>query len=431
MSIKTALTSIFDRKSTATSERAIGKSIARKSSSTYFGSYYAPVLARAKINTSYMELTEEILNTLPAKQVRDLVRKANPMVAKAQADFADAVASGYNYTVDKLMDETIGTPQYELIEDFFLKIEQEQGGIDTLIEEMGRNFFDSGAAFTELVIDKDGRTPVRLKTLDPNTAVFVRSYDEVIGEFYELGQDMGFGYLNETGRTRSTARRNLTRRNFGGDGRPLNFVSFHDDPTIKYTVFQSESNDPYGVPILDPAISTVIMISAFLSVFRDSLDGNLFPPVHITIDKQKFAEYSGVKGDQKKLSQKLSAAINDVQTQIESLKPAGALMTSDDIQVQTAFSAQGKTTIGSLKDIQDVMRRDIIVGTQSQPVLMGSNESVTETHALSQRISWGKMIRSAKKPINSLLTGYINLILELKAYPNTPCLLYTSPSPRD
>lgn len=46
--------------------------------------------------------TEGVLNQLPDKKIRDLIRRSNPIVAKALADYADSVASGFTYTADTL-----------------------------------------------------------------------------------------------------------------------------------------------------------------------------------------------------------------------------------------------------------------------------------------------------------------------------------------
>lgn len=53
--------------------------------------------------SSYSAFTEEVLNQLPDNKIRDLIRRSNPIVAKALADYADSVASSFTYTADTLV----------------------------------------------------------------------------------------------------------------------------------------------------------------------------------------------------------------------------------------------------------------------------------------------------------------------------------------
>lgn len=414
------LPTLFDRRRARSGEgalvetRGIGQSVARKTESSYFGGYFAPILARAGVVSSYSQFTEEVLNQLPDNTIRDLIRRSNPIVAKALADYADSVASGFTYTADILMQEVMNSPAQRLLDDFLQRLEREQSGLETILEEFGRDMFSHGAAFGELIIDKDKKTPLRLKTLDATTAVFRQQEDPVIGEYYELGQDLGWAssLLQRRGRAQS---RYARRRWRGSSG--MNFVSLHNEPTVQYRPIQSEPNNPYGTPILDPAVFNVIMVAGFMSAFRSALTGHIYPNMLVTIDKQKFAQYSNNRGNAQKMEEKFNAVVQDIVKAVEELKPGGAIVQGSEVAIGGSLTGSGRMPLGSLKEIQDVLRRDLIVAVQSQPVLMGSNETVTETHATEQIKSYGRLIRRSQKTLNGMITGYFNLILELNGYP--------------
>lgn len=414
MRIKRTLKNLFGRRARDSDDtRGIGGAIARKTSDPYFGSYFTPIIARAGVTTSYAELSEEILNSLPPNKVRDIIKSSNPIVAKALADYADAMSSGFTWTADKVDPDTVGSPAHRLIEEFLSRLESNQGGLAKLIEEMSRGMFAHGASFTELVIDKDGRTPRRLKVLDPTTAVFRQKDDPIDGQGYELGQDMG---LYDSLRSSRRPRSRVVQRQFGGPGY-LNFVSLDGDPTIQYRPIQSEPNYPYGIPILDPAVFHVIMAAGFLSSFRTALTGHVYPNLLVTIDKEKFKEFSGNKSSVKGLQQKLNDTIRDIKSALGNLKPGGAIVQGDEVSIGGSLSGTGRSPLGSMKEIQDVIRRDLIVAVQSQPILMGSNEAVAETHAVVQIKAYGKLIRRSQRSLNAMFTEYFNLILELNGYP--------------
>lgn len=413
------LTKLFtSRKQTtalaAESERGIGGAVARKTASPYFAGYFAPVIARAGVVTSYAELTEEILNTLPDRVVRDIIKDASPIVAKALADYADSMASGFTYTADKLEAMLEDSPAQTLLDDFFNKMETDYDGVESLIEEVSRGMFSHGAAFMELIIQEDGVTPEVIKSLDPNTAVFVRAYDDLIGEYYELGQDVGIGDTQR--RVGRAAAARIVQRQFGGVN-VANFVSLQGNPTVKYRPVQKDPNNPYGKPILDPAVFHVIMLAGFLSKFADAIEGHVYPHLLLTIDKEKFRQFSGTKADPKKLQEKLNATIEDLQESVKKLKPGGAIIQGDEVSIGGSLTGTGRLPLGQPKDIQDLIRRDLIVAVQSQPILMGSNESVTETHARHQMLDYARLIRRGQKALNAVFTGYLNLILRLNGYP--------------
>ena len=405
MNIKTIFSkalSIFDQKEVST--RGVGGSIAKIDNQTTFGSYFTPIIARAGLTKTYAQFTQEVIRTLPDNQVRNLIKRGSPIVAKAMADYADAIASGYTYTADITAPEGTESPAQALLDNFFLLLEQEQGGIEGLIGEMARGMFAHGAAFTELVIAEDLMTPAQLKVLDPTTAQFRKNKDELIGEYYELGQDIGF----------DGAYRNLDRQPSVGS---LNFVSFHNDPTIQYRAIQKEANNPYGTPLLDPAVFHVIMMAGFFSSFQDALTGHVWPNKLITIDKEKFRANAGTSLNPKQLEEKLNAAVKDIVENVGKLKPGQAIVQGDEVAITGSLTGENRSPLGSVKDIQDVIRRELVVGVQSQPVLMASNEAIAETHAIEQIKAYGKLVRRGQRVVNALVTDYLNLILTLNGYP--------------
>lgn len=396
------LLKIFDRKRKnipRTNTRGIGGSVANKTDQAGFGGYFDWVLPRIGLPAAYSDFSQDAIKRLQPEQVRELIKRANPIVAKACTDFADNVSSGYTYTADKLVEDASDSPPQKLLDDFVARIDREQGGLATVIEQWSRDMFTHGGMFAELVIDIDGKTPVEIKTLSAATAQFKQSHDPIRGEYYELGQRQPFGSFNNNG---------------SGLG-SLDFKSLEDDPTIQYRPIQSETNNPYGTPILDPAVFSVLMGAAFMNAFTASIQKHAFPNMLVTIDKQTFSEFSGLTGDP------LEAAFKDFLTRvtegIKKLKPGSTLVESSAVQIGDTFGSTSRSPIGDIKDIRDFIRQEAIIAVQSQPVLMGSNESVTETHAREQTKSYARLIRRAQMAPNDVVTGYFNLILILNDHP--------------
>ena len=407
---------IFDRKTKnieadLLDSRGVGGAVARKTDIGNFGNYFAPILARTGLTKSYAEFTEELLNQMPADKVREMVSRANPIVAKAVNDFADNVAGGYTYMADTTVEDVIDSPQQRLLDDFVMLLETKQGGLTTIIQEWARDIFIHGGMFGELIIDGDGKTPLEIKTIDATTAIFRRQEDPIRGEYYELGQDLGWG----TNSADRVGRSNFLYRALGGLG-SLNFRSFKDEPTVQYRALQRQPNNPYGIPIIDPAVFSVIITASFMNAFSSSLKGHVYPNLLVTIDKEAFKKFAGQGANSEKVQEKYNQLITSLTESIKNLKPGAAIIQGSEVDIRGTLSGTARSPLGSVRDVQDVIRRDLIIGVQSQPVLMGSNESVTETHAREQIKSYTRLIRAAQALPNHVITGYFNYILRANGY---------------
>ena len=389
-------------------QRGVGGAIARKDDSGSFGRYYGSIIARAGLPKSFSDFNEELLNTLPDDKVRELTERSSPIAAKAVADYSDAMSSGgYSLIADKT-NPNPDNPAQRLLDDFVARLERDHGGLEQIIADTARGMFTHGGAFWELVIGEDKLTPVTIKVLNPATAKFRRAYDKIIGEYYELGQDIGYNGINEQPIRRVPE--NLTTSG------AINFISFHDEPTIQYRALQGGPNNPYGTPIIDPAVFHVQMMAGFFSSFKDALTGHVWPNLLITIDEEKFKKTIGVSRKTDTLQKKLDDATKSIRDSLKKLKPGDALVQSDAVDIGGSITGTNKAPLGSIKDIQDVIRRELIIAVQSQPIFMGSNEAIAETHAVEQRKAYAQLIRRGQKVINGLMTEFLNFILQINGF---------------
>ena len=407
--LRTAL-KVFDQNKTTiartSGKRGIGEAVARKDNQQPFGGFYNAILARAQLTRTYQNFSEEVLRQLGDNEVRNLISRASPMVAKAVADYADAVASGFTWTSDRLEGQEPDTPAQRLLADFLMRLERDHDGIEDLIHQIARSMFIHGGAFVELVIDSDGRTPVLIKSLDPTTAAFRRNNDPLIGEYYELGQEIQFG----TGAVRQSLSRELSPRDY-------NFISFHNDPTIQYKGIQTEPNNPYGTPILDPAVFHVNVLAGFTDKYGKALDGYIWGNPLITVDEEKVRTNQAGRTNPKQAQSKYDEILDDLEKKIVALEPGGVILQSSAVELQGHLNGQNLGALRGLKDIQDVLRREIGVSVQSPPVKQFSNEAVAETHAIEQNKDYAHLVRGGQKQLNPMFTGFFNLILRLNDYP--------------
>ena len=384
-------------------ERGIGESLATKTSQGGFG-YLNPILKQAGITLSTKDLNQQTLNNLEPGQIRNIIRRSNSIVAKALSDFTESVTGGFTWTADKNEPDRTAGRAHVVLTDWFERMQQDDVGLEVKLEQISNALFIDGAVFTETIIDTDGRTPVTLKVLDPSTARFRKAKDPIIGDYYELGQDQGFSFDRPAPR-------------IVAPGGYQNFVSLHNEPTIQYKPIQSEPNDPYGTGFIDAAIVPVLMLTSFLDALSVGFTKFVSPNTLVTINKEKFKEFLGSSNDSDLLETKFDGLLKKITDTIDKMGPGDTLVYGDDVEIGGTFTNQGRSPLGSLKEIVELLTRMIIQGVRSQPIFMGLNEGNAETHAVQQRKSYGRLIRRSQQPINATITYSCNLVLVLNDLP--------------
>lgn len=409
------LLTIFDRQPkqmakanfVSTGRRGFGGASARKTGDDATSAYFNPIIQRAGINSAYSNLSNELIRQLPATSIRDLIKDADPIVAKALSDFATTVAGGYTWTADKTQPDSIDTPGHRLLSTFLQRMERQGNSLEQKNEEAARGMFTHGGIFFEMIFDVDQITPIDLKVLSPTSAVFRRTIAPIRGEIYELGQRRSPFGPNDI-----VIRRPGDNRTYGE-----NFVSLEDDPTVQYRPIQSDANNPYGTPILNPAVASVLIVAGFMNALQAGLAQFVSPNLLVTIDREKFNQFSNNRGDSKKIEEEFNALVGTLQEQISKLKAGGFIIHGDEVGVDNSFSNTGRSPLGTINDLRNTINNDLMRAVQSYPILMGSNEAVGETHAIEQRKAYGNLITRSQKPLSSLITYYFNLVLQVNNLP--------------
>ena len=382
------------------SERGVGESLATKTSQGGFG-YFNPILKQAGITISTKDLNQQTLNNLEPAQIRDIIRRSNSIVNKALSDFTESVTGGFSWTADKNEPDRTDGRAHIVLTDWLQRMQEDDVGLEVKLEQMATGEFINGAVFTETIIDTDGKTPVTIKILDPDSARFRKAKDPVIGDYFELGQDQGLSFDRPAPRV-------VAPESY------QNFVSLHKEATVQYKPIQSEPSYPYGTGFIDAAIVPVLMLTSFLDALSVGFTKFVSPNTLVTISKEKFKEFLG--GDEL-LESKFDGLLKRITDTIDKMGPGDTLVFGDDVEIGGTFTNQGRSPLGSLKEIVELLTRMIIQAVRSQPIFMGLNEGNAETHAVQQRKSYGRLIRRSQQPINATITYSFNLVLVLNNLP--------------
>jgi len=317
---------------------------------------------------AYEELSKELMDRLPAEEIRRIMVINNPAVSRIVNDMKKFVVSGYSL-------EPNAHPLFDLL---FDNMANKNTSFTSVLGEFVYSLATDGAMFSELIITDEGE-PRAIVARPAYTAQF-RYADDADGEYSELGQ-------------------------YDKDA-PDYFRSLAGDPTISYDVLFPETGNPYGRTVIDPGIYHLNMVRGFFMSFRQAISSIIWPNLLINVDRDKLHDYP--VDEQNAIIKQIT---NEIKKEISKIEPGGLLTYGSEVQVGGMISGMNKTNLGAVMDCVDIMDREIIRALETEPVLFGRNEGLAESHVETQMINYGYFIRDIQKIINSTLTRYFNYIL--------------------
>ena len=328
-----------------------------------------------------------------ASKRREIIIANSPIVAKAVADYVKYCNPSWTFTTDYTSEDPENAPGMEIFQAFSDIIGDYYGNWDYIFDSGSRSAITHGAWFYELVIDADGRTPSDWRTLDPLTARYRRNKREgTDAEYFELGQyEKGF------------------------IGQPNKWTSFADDPTVQYIPAQPNVTNPYGDQILDTAVVSASMKAVFFRNMNAYLENLAIPSMRAKIITEIFRE-NHAHLPQAEFDQAAQHLADNTVKEFKTNKGSKMIAHTDDIELEPLITASAGSN-SAFRDVIDMMERDEIRAVQSQPILMGRNEAVSETHATLQLIDYGVGLKKHTTPRAHAITRTWNYILQLNGYP--------------
>ena len=164
---------------------------------------------------------KNLLN-LPYSQLAQVALDLSPEVNKGLHDFLRFVNPSH------VLRNT--NPDGERASLAFIKqLDVYYGSFRSHIDSLWSGIFLTGGAFPELILGQGGRSPLDLVFNDPGSARFRRERDAMRGPRWRLGQETrnGYNYLDDT-------------------------------PLVKYLGFDRLTDNPYGRPIIGPAVHSSV-----------------------------------------------------------------------------------------------------------------------------------------------------------------------------
>ena len=195
---------------------------------------YAP-LPNPTASWKTLETQRKHLLNLPYSSMLDIALDLSPQINKGLHDFVRFSNPG------TFLD---GEPRaLNATKAFIRQMDTYYGSYKSHIDSIFSGIFLTGGFFPELVLNEDSTAPVDIALNNPLLAKFRRRKDPLRGWVWELGQDDGFG----------------------------GFTSFDETRLVKYIGFDRTVDNPYGRPMVGPAVHSALFLLGIISDLRRAL----------------------------------------------------------------------------------------------------------------------------------------------------------------
>ena len=264
-----------------------------------------------------------------------------------------------------------------IVDDFERLLEDLYGGMDIVFSRVFYSIFIGGAVFCEIVLDNMGRDMIDFIAVNPHEARFRKTNDPVRGEIDELGQMR--------------------------DGE---FFSLAEFDTVTYMPFDPAVGSPYGRAIISPTIFSTLFLISLLRDLERVIRHQGWKRLDIILDIEKIDFGTADEAQKTKI---INDQIASICNQYKTLEPDDVFVHSNHFEFGTPVGTTDRFGMQGIDDIIRTLERRIYRALKSNPLLMGSNETVTETHANRQ---WEIFVASIHS-IQSLVARSVSHLLRV------------------
>ncbi|MEW6210155.1 MAG: hypothetical protein AB1631_17445 [Acidobacteriota bacterium] len=351
----------------------------------FFGSPFA-ILSPSEPDDDWrrLNLDSKTLNRLSPSKLLELLTDLSPDVSRALWDFLRMCNPGWTIKVTRPGSERVYKRGDDALKEFFDLLEDYYGSLDLIYSRLYFSAFLRGAMLSELVLDPAGREPVDLVTPDPHCVRFRVRDDERRGRIWQLGQWQRGQWVDL------------------------------DRQTIRYVAIDPMPDRPYGRPMASPAIFSTLFLLGLLHDLRRVIAQQGYPRIDLVIELEKLTKAmpSDLENDPEKVREWVAQVIKEVETAYGKLQPDDAYVHTDVVKVEKSVGTVDSRSLGAVEGIVRTLERLSIRALKTMPLLMGVNESTTETHAAFQYEVHSASIRALQHPCETMMGRQFALALQ-------------------
>lgn len=331
----------------------------------------------------YMDLEIKKINNMDPKDLYNILIDSDPEVSLGLFHFL--CFTNYSFSLRALRPGTDEEhrPAQVILNEFMAEMERLYGGLDVQLSRVFFGMFTGGAAFMEIVLDEMGRNIVDFIPIDPHEARFEKHEVPIRGPVWMLGQIINGEFLN-----------------------------LSEYETIRYMPFHPPVDSPYGRPLMSPTIFPTLFLISILRDLERVIRHQGWQRLNIELDLEAMGMGQYLKSEEGRAL--IDSILSEVQEEYKKLEPDDVFAHTSHITFGKAVGTNERFAFSGLAEIIAILERRIIRALKSQPLLMGSNETVTETHAVKQWEIYGVSITSVTGFVSSTVEHVLQTALQAR-----------------
>jgi len=334
-----------------------------------------------------LNLDDRTLDRIGTGDLVQMMADISPEVSAALWYFIRFCNPGWEATALRPGTRTADAAGQARLNEFLARLRDTYGAVDVVWNKLFQTAFLRGAFFAELITDEAGRRPLDLVVIDPHAAELRQVDDPERGAVWQLGQTQDNTWV------------------------PL------DVPTVSYVpVDPGADGPPYGRSLVTPAVFSALFLLSLLHDLRRVVAQQGYPRLDIEV---KLAELAGSMPDEAADDPELQRAwvegvIDEVASMYAGLQPDDAYVHTDVVQVNRPVGAVDASSLGAVDSLLRAVERMATRGLKTMPLLMGSNEAVSETHANRQWEIHAAGIKALQHLAEQMLERLLTLALQMQ-----------------
>lgn len=321
--------------------------------------------------------SKELLDTLK------IIRDVNPDASMAVWNLLRLGNSSHELEVQK-PSGAVDKKATDLLNDYAKRMGRLYGGgTDQLINVLLLTLYTQGAIALEVEISEDSKDVEDFHAVDPSALDFKRN--------------------------RETNELDLVQKQWDGTYKVLN------PETVFYFGLDPDIDDPFGRSPSLPILQIIFFQVQVLKDLQKVVHHQGHPRFDISVVEEAIIEnmpdHIKTQGPDA-VRDFVQGYISDVEEQMNNLEPDSDFFHTDSIKVEMA----GGTVQGQMLNAEKliaIINQQIVTALKQLPILMGRNESTTETHGSIQWQIYVKGIESLQRGVKRLLERAYNVILQI------------------
>lgn len=335
--------------------------------------------------------TDSLTKASPS-QLLEYLANLSPEISKGLWDYMRLLNPGWDFQVFTPGTETPSARGKAIIDALIARMVREHGSMDVVFARMHIGAYMRGAYFAELVLDEAGREALDIATPDPASVRFRVAAADDKKKYFQIGQ-----------------------------WQDAQFVPLDGYETVAYTPVDAMPGNPYGRPLVAPAMFSALFLIGLLHDLRRVISQQGWPRIEIVVDTAKILESIPVENQPstpEDTDSVIQQAIDSISRAYSALEPDDAWVHSDEAEIKgpvgvTATNFQG---IGS---VIEVIERMLVRALKTMPLMLGMTDGVSEANANRQWEIMVSGIKSLQHLAESIIGRFFEYACRVQGVPVT------------